>query len=408
MSTNISQFPGRSIFRLRWLCLLVVLFYGLGVPFLAAGLNAAEWSVESRASLTGMFDDNIRLSDTDKQSEYGAILEPQLDIIGISPNWDANIMLDLSIARYANDPVLDSEDPRLRFVTSYRSQLSEFRLEGEVSRRSTLITEETDSGNFSTTTERDLFEIMPSWIYSLSAKDSLTLGAGWTEANFKSDELTDYRTLTANAGWARQVTRADLFSFTFIVDHSESESTFNLQTIDLESDLYGALARWDHTFSERLKTSVAAGPQFYTTDKPVVVNSVLQTTEEDAFGARFSAGAEYQLSEKTAFDIEASREISPSSGGLPLERSALEARARHQFIPRLSGNLRTYFQLDNDPTDSSSESSERNYFSVETELVYEMALDWDLSASYRFRTQDTGTSNRANSNAVFATITYRQ
>jgi len=36
-----------------------------------------------------------------------------------------------------------------------------------------------------------------------------------------------------------------------------------------------------------------------------------------------------------------------------------------------------------------------------------MTENWDLTGSYRFRTQDTETANRANSNAFFVTVTYR-
>lgn len=378
------------------------LVIGLTAIVSADDLRAAEWSVESTASLTGTVDDNIRLDDTNGQSDYGAIFEPQLDIRGIDPVWDLNLVLGLSIARYAHDSTLNSEDPKFLFDTRYKGELSEFRVTGEASRTSTQTTEETDSGNFSSTTDRDLLRISPSWTYQVTARDTLSVGSGWTEADFGSNDFTDYRTLTANAGWAREVTVADVMSLTFFAEHNtEFEST-----IDLDSEEYGVLVGWDRTFSEKLTTSVAAGPQYYTTEALTSANGSTQTVEKDEFGYRLSASVDYLATELTTLSAGFAHEIAPSSGGSPLQRNSFDANARHQFLPRLSGTLRTYFQLVEDPTES-TDSDDRNYLSVEPGLIYELALDWDLSARYRFRTQDSRSSDRAYSNAIFATLTYR-
>jgi hypothetical protein len=81
--------------------------------------------------------------------------------------------------------------------------------------------------------------------------------------------------------------------------------------------------------------------------------------------------------------------------------------ARHQFLPRLAASLRAFLQLDSSPTNELGNNRDRNYVSVEPRVIYELTPNWDLSGSYRFRTQDTDSADRAYSNAFFVTVTYK-
>ncbi len=378
-----------------------VLYLALAAIVPTVGAYAAEWSVESSADLTGQFDDNIRLSATDKQSVFGAIFQPRVNVRRRSPIWDLNFKADLRIARYTEDSTLNSEDPRLLLDSRYRTQRGEFQLDGEASRTSTLITEEADTGNFTTTTERNLFRLAPSWSYRVTELDTISIGAGWTEAIFESDALNDYRNLAANVGWARQVTEADVVSVNFIADRFES-----MAAVDLQSTAFTALAGWEHTFSERLTTSVAAGPQYFMTDV-LVPGGGLQTEEDSTVGYRINASVDYRLSELTTVGASVDHQIEPTSSGSPLQRNRFEVNARHQFQPRLSSSLRIFFQQDSNPTDDVTVDRDRNYISVEPRLTWALAQNWDLTGSYRFRTQETDSADRAYSNAVFVTVTYR-
>ncbi len=375
---------------------------GLAATYYGASSNAAEWLAEGQASLTGKFDDNIRLSATNKQSVFGAIFAPQFSVRGRSQIWDLNFIADASIAQYSEDSALNSEDPRLRFDARYLTMKGQIRLEGEASRTSTLVTEETDAGRFDTNTARNLFRLSPTWSYSLTELDTLHLGAGWTEAFYESDDLADYRSLNANAGWSRQVTEADVVSLSVVADHFESDSA-----VDLQSNSVAALVGWEHSLSERLKVSVAAGPQYFTTDVPVFVGGTLQTEERDSFGYRVNASIDYQLSQQTSVGASFAHQIDPSGSGSPLQRDRFEAHARHQFLPRLSASLSAYFQQDSSPTDEPGSDRDRDYVSVEPRLIYELTPTWDLSGSYRFRTQDTDNADRVFSNAFFVTVTYK-
>ena len=379
-----------------------VVLLGLAGIYYGAETNAAEWLAEGQASLSGVFDDNIRLSATDKQSVFGAIFAPQIGVRRRTEIWDLNFIADATIAQYSEDSALNSQNPRLRFDSKYRTMKGLLRVTGEASRTSTLVTEETDAGRFNSNTERNLFRLSPSWAYSLTELDTLNLGVGWTEAFYESDALADYRSFNANAGWSRQVTPTDVMSLTMVADHYESEST-----LDLQSNAVAALVGWEHTLSERLRVSVAAGPQYFTTDVPSFAGGTLHTEEQDTIGYRVNASIDYQLSPQTSVGASFAHQIDPSGSGTPLERNRFEVNARHQFLPRLAASLRAFLQLDSSPTNELGNNRDRNYVSVEPRVIYELTPNWDLSGSYRFRTQDTDSADRAYSNAFFVTVTYK-
>jgi hypothetical protein len=376
------------------------LCWALAAVIPAVGAYANEWTAEGSASLTGTFDDNIRLSATNSQSVFGAIFAPYLAVHGRSPLWDMKFMADLSISQYTEDSNLNSEDPRLRLDARYKTQLGLLRLEGEASRASTLVTEVADTGNFTTTTQRNLIRLAPSWSYSVTELDTISIGAGWTEVDYESNALNDYRSFNAYTAWARQVTQADVVSLSLSGSHFISDSV-----VELQSSSVTAQVIWDHAFSDRLSTSVAAGPQYYMTDV-LVPGGGLMTDEESAVGYSANASVDYQLSELTSVGASIGHKIEPTSSGSPLQRTRLEISARHQFQPRLSGSVRAFVQQDSNPTDDSAASRDRNYFSIEPRLTWEVAEDWDLTGAYRFRTQDTATADRAFSNAIFVTVSY--
>ncbi len=393
--------PDRPVRTKSRLSFRHALCWSLAAIVPAVGAYAAEWSAESSASLTGKFDDNIRLSSTNEQSVFGAIFAPYLNVSRRSPIWDMSFKADLSIARYTEDSNLNTEDPRLRADVRYRTQLGLLRVQGEASRASTLVTEEADTGNFTTTTQRNLFRVAPSWSYAVTEIDTISVGAGWTEVNYESGTLNDYRSLAANAGWARQVTQADVVSLNLSGNHFVSDSV-----VELQSNSVTALANWEHTFSDRLTASAGAGPQYFVTDV-LVPGGGLQTDEESSFGYSLNAGVDYQLSDLTALGASFERQIEPTSSGSPLQRNRFTVSANHRFLPRLSGSLRAFFQQDSNPTNDSTASRDRDFFSIEPRLTWAVGQDWDLTGSYRFRTQGTDTADRAYSNAVFVTVTYR-
>ena len=89
-----------------------------------------------------------------------------------------------------------------------------------------------------------------------------------------------------------------------------------------------------------------------------------------------------------------------------IERNILDIRSEYDWRLEVSIRLTSTFQQNNDTDDDSDQ--DRDYFSVEPSAIWHLAQDWDLSFSYRYRTQKRESeSSRAHSNAAFLNLTYR-
>ncbi len=366
------------------------------------GLEAAEWSIKGEADLSGTYDDNIRLRSENQQSVGGIIFAPELDVRRRSEIWDLTFTTDLAIARYTEDSSLNRNDVRFLFDGAYRTRLGELGLTGEASRISTLITETTDSGNLNTNTDRDLIDLSPYWSYDVSARDTVDITGRWTQATFGTNALADYRNFALSGGWSRQVTRADVMSIRGFGSRFESD-----RFIKLTSDNFGFVLGWGHAFSERLQTSIAAGPSYFSTETPVIVGNSVGTTDDSSLSYRLDASIDYKASETTSLTGSFRRAIQPTSSGTPVQRNTLQGSVRHEFLPLLSAQVQGYFQFDGDPIDNVMGDRGRNFLRIEPQVTWDFAADWALSARYRFRTQGRDIQDRANSNSFFVTLTFR-
>ena len=178
---------GRQKISTKWrpaAILMAVFLAGVAASGLSASVRAAEWVVEGRAALRSEFDDNITLDPDDELSDFSATFSPEMDIGGRSDNWDLFLNTRLDFARFTEEDFLDSEDIRVALESSYRTQLGVWELDAIFRRATTRTTELTDTGRLDVGAERIDFEILPSWSYILTPRDSIFLGAGWQRADF--------------------------------------------------------------------------------------------------------------------------------------------------------------------------------------------------------------------------------
>ena len=137
--------------------------------------RADQWLFRGQASEQLVFDTNIRLSNTNRQSVFGSITSLSGDVGFSSPRADAGIAGQASVARYTQDPALNSEDLGLTFRSSYRSTRSVLSLGASLRRASTLLTEPTNAGNFTQIANQISMGVQPSWQYQLSPRNTLSI-----------------------------------------------------------------------------------------------------------------------------------------------------------------------------------------------------------------------------------------
>lgn len=383
-----------SLPRIRSGAIAIVLggLVGTGSP--AAAL-AAEWLVEGRASVQGEFNDNIFLDPSNKLSVFGVTLSPEIDVGGRSEIWDVFLKTRLDFARFTEDDTLDSEDVTLGLDSSYRTQLGTWEFDATFKRLNTRTSELTDTGRVDARGERLEYELLPSWSYILTPRDSIFVNGGWNQAYFDEATLEDFTEYFAGAGWNHRLTEQDDITLSAFVSHFENDDVDGN-----ENDTIATQVEWHRVFSDRLETRLAIGPRYVTTDSATRVDS------DSSFGFVVDGSVDYDLDERTSISGNVSRSVDASGGGSAVERDFVGLSIRHQYEPRLSFSLAASYQENRDPNDK-DDNQDRDYISIEPGVRWEFERDWFLLGSYRFRTQELAGESRAYSNAVFVTVSYR-
>ncbi len=374
--------------------LIVISMSLLGVSTMRLA-HAADWLIEGRAEVRAHYDDNIFLDPDDELSVFGATLSPEIDIGGRGEIWDVFLNTRLDFARFTEEDSLDSEDVTLGLDSSYRTQLGTWEFDATFKRLNTRTSELTDTGRFDTGGERLEYELLPSWTYILTPRDSIFVNGGWNQAFFDTATLNDFTEYSAGAGWNHRLTEQDDITLSAFVAHFENDDVDGN-----ENDTFATQVEWHRVFSDRLETRLAIGPRYTTTD------SASRADSDSSFGFVLDGSVAYDLDERTSISGNVSHSVDPSGGGSAVERNIVRLSIRHQYEPLLSFSLAARYQTNRDPNDEDDDSRDRDYLSIEPRVSWEFERDWFLSGSYRFRTQELASESRAYSNAVFVTVSH--
>lgn len=360
--------------------------------------QAAEWYVESRVQSQASYDTNIRLSPTDKIDTAGGMLSPEIKIGRRTEALDLSLLGRADFNGYANPSSLSSIDEKLSFAGSYATELGKFGLDADFNRDTTLTTEVSDTGNLTEAARVTTVDVMPSWTYALSEIDQLDVSGGYTNTSYDTDALTDYVFYTGQVGWSRRMSEIDTlqtaaYTGRFVADDSA----------DTTADIIGLLVGWSRQFTEQFSAQLDAGPEYVITE----FDDVGGRETDRHLGYRIDGMLGYQMDELTRLELTGSRKTEPSGNGETVTRNQVQLALIHRVNPlftlRLDGTV-----LQNRDTGSTSGNSDRLYYAIQPRAIWRLGPDWDLAASYRFRSQNfDDNQDTAFSHAAFLTLTYR-
>lgn len=367
---------------------------------IGAAADAAEWSADARVRGTTEFDDNVRLSPDDRDSDVAATATPELNINRRGELLDVTINTRLDFTRFLRESNFDTNDQRVLLDSEYRTMNGSWGLVGEVNRDSTRTSEIRDTGRFEDIARKELYRVAPSRSHILSPNDVVEIGGAASAVRYNTSLLTDYNSYAVSGLWAHQLNRVDLIQTNVFGNYFETQ-TAN----ETESRLVGGTVQWQHSMSERLSTSIGGGPRYVETESPRLVNGAIQRTTESSIGYLVNGGITYEIDQRTRFDGTVSRTIEPSGGGEPLERTSAEINLRWQFDQEFWFGLNSLFQFSEEPTDGTS--LDRTYFGIAPSVSWNITRDWALTTTYRFRTQKQENESAAYGNSFFVSLSYQ-
>lgn len=384
----------------RYAFLYIKLILLLG--FFAHPVFAGNWFYQTTLSTQVEGDDNKRLRSSDEEGTVGVEVRGTLELSKKTETSDLYIRGALSSDRYDgdNDGGLDSDDQYLYAGGSWRGERSEFSVDGEFRRESSLLTELEDTGLFADVERRVTKSISPQFSYNLFEHTQVSGGVNYTDVEFPNAipvSLTEYDFKSANIGVAHNITERSSVSLTVF------HSIYEADTFDNDVDSTGANLRYSNIINEFW--SVYGGVGYRESKFKNVVGGV--TVRDDDTGALYEAGATRQ-SETSVLEFSVSNELQPSASGNVNERDEYRINYRRMFSERWSGGL-NFLWLENQSVNSNNDGNDREYWSGELFGEYRLTPHWYLTGRYRHRDQEFDNavnSSDAESDAVIFGIRY--
>lgn len=358
--------------------------------------QAAEWSLTSTLNPTSKYDDNVFLSDTNKQDSYQFQIKPTLVGKYALENVEYSVNLGYAIDRYLSLSYLDRENPFINFNTSHENERSTWGLNAGYVQDSTRNDAELDTGDFRTESTITTRSISPSYSYNLTERDSLSISGGYTEKTYSTDDFSDNESVSLSTGWQHQFSERLSSGFNFSATNYQSEGT----ALSSDNDIYNLGATLNYQVTELWSLSGQLGMSKLNGE---------QTTsgfkdESTSSGTSYNVTAN-RMGELDNFSITLFRGLTPSSTGEVNEQDRISVAYSRKLTETISASLNTSYQQTSSALQEGT--NERKYLNFSPSIKWQFERNLGLSLGYNYRQQkQSDSSTDATSNAVFVTLLY--
>ncbi|MGD8854580.1 MAG: hypothetical protein PVI28_19610 [Gammaproteobacteria bacterium] len=376
--------------------------------------NAAEWKLDPRIAVRAGYNDNIRLSVDDERSSPEINIAPAARFSYETPTSGVSGDLGFEVRRYIDESDFNDEIGRLGLSSFHSMERSRLGFGIELIKDTTLDSQLEETGVVAfDRVDRWRVSLNPTWTYGLNERTSVQLGYTYTDVDYDNDPQSNFSNYTTRGG---QLSLSRLLS-----PRATGTITATYQQTDNDADIestYSAVqGGTSYKFSETISASLFAGIRrseveatrntfipILDENNNIVFVPVSSGTQDDDFGYVFSGTLEKQfLRGHTRFT--ATRDISNTVSGLPLQVTRLSWNNLYRFTEILSGELRlSYYQSE---AANGVGERDRNYYELQPTFSWRFKQFWTLSGSYRYREQTfDDSSDEAVQNAAYLTLQY--
>ena len=359
-------------------------------------LPAAEWYVEPAVGLTLTHNDNIFLRRTAIVDTSGAILNLDANIGARTERKGISLNTRFQFNEYSDSDALDTNNQFYNLASYYSAERGTWRLNGYYHRDSSVTSELEDTGVVQDNFRVKRSGVIPSWEHAFTGQTSLRVSYSDLDVDYERaavlEGLFDFDTQRLNGTLTHQLGPT---SNVFLTVYGFTQ---DVPQISSENDGYGATGGFGHAFSETLRVTLGAG--VYRANLENTVAGV--RLESDDTGTLLNASLEKQF-ELTTFGIAISQFVTPTGRGNLEQRRQLRISLQHRLTPTLTLSIPA-LAFRSEP--SGGVRRDRSYYRVRPRLRWRVTRVWDFDASYRYIRSKTSGTDAAESNAVFATLTY--
>lgn len=361
---------------------------GVAAFALSAPALAADWSLRFGASESLTFDDNLDLSESDRDAGLTSSTSFDLDLLALAKTYKIDLAPRVNVQKtfFSEEPDAWSYLPAGTLFLSKWTKLTTYDLLASFARSEASSNELVD-GVFSEDEGDQLnYALTGTITHKLNERNSLTWSnaANLVDYTLPSDDLVPSLTATSTGTWRHEMSELVSANLTGSAQYYDPDS----MTVDGRL-LYRATAGVNARLTKRLSVAGAAG-------------AVLLDPENDdpVVDMIFNASADYKL-KSTGYSFSVGRDLSPSQDGSLNDRLSTRLAVSHQVNDLTTLGVFAAYSLQTD-----SDNEESSAFTISPSLNYQLSEDWSSSISYRYiETRDD--IETAHSNAVTLSFSYR-
>lgn len=353
-------------------------------------------------AVRGIYNSNLILTSAPHNETWGEWVSPGLKFAGATENLEVSGKTEADFVQYYGGQDQSLTNMNFPLSMKYRAERETFGLDGGFTRDNTLMGELRQTGVVLLFTQRNLWNVAPSWTHAVTERVSLQAGYQYSSASYENGlqlGLVDYTTHGGSAGSSYRLTEKDEIKATGIFTYFHAP-----QASDLRSTIYGGELSWSHEFTESITGTVLAGGRLVSSE--VQSGSARPRDTQAVWVGNASIQKKW---EDAALRLEASREVYPSGFGLLIQTSRVGIGMRKDATERVTLSLDAAVYLAESvgsPTTAATLPQNR-YISVVPAVRWKMADWWTLDLNYTYSQRHVESFNEtAFSNAATVMLTY--
>jgi hypothetical protein len=367
----------------RWIFLSIVSLCLL-LPRLP---QAAEWSLKGNVKQSLGYDDNVRMLTTNPEGSFKYMIVPVLTFARRTDNTEIKANASYGTQVYTDIPGFNQDIQNYSIQGTYNADRFIWGLSSSYSITPSRNTATQDSGDFNNNSDRTTWTVSPSVSYRIDELNSLILTPSYSETTFTggsnstNTNFSNYTSINVNLGWKRLWTeryKSTVSAFYTNYQPSQASSTIGNNT-QSQFDSVGLNFSNNYDLSENWQLMGTIGGRHTESTRNGISNTSL--------GFLADAGINY-IGENFGSGIHFSRSLQPSNQGQLQEQTSASLNFNYKILERLSASFTTSWQ--ESTLVSTTNSPTRTNIVLEPVIRWQLAPEWTLSGSYRYRTQDRG------------------
>lgn len=364
--------------------------------------EAAEWSAEPSLSVRGDYNSNLILTSAAHEGTFGHWVSPGVKFSGSTENLEVSGKAAADFIRYYGGIEKGLTNLYFPVAVKYGLDRETLAFDGGFTRDNTLMGELLSTGVVLSFTQRNLWNLAPSWTHAFTERFSAQGTYTYSKATYENGArlgLVDYDLHAGSGALSYQLNERDR------VQLIGNYTTFSVAATDaLRSHIAGAQLSYSHAFDESLTATLTGGPQLVSSSINVPGGRLT-----DSQTIWIASGSLRKQWEDSSAELTASREILPSGFGLLIQTERLGVTYSKDLTERVSASLTAQVYWVSAVTSKATPFSfpENRFIYVSPRVSWKITqwLSADLAYARYDRTVDNP-SEHAASNAATLMFTY--